>query len=148
MTASVHQDETNLPRDPMSSDSIAPRPRWSVEAFERFWARPDARLLPAAILTPDVAGYWPGNGQAVRGPAAYIGRLAELIEFVPGIRIEEQDSTQAIHGLGPSVTRAGVSPADERDHERRDYSSSSCSNSQSIATRHLSTYLSCSVSMP
>ncbi len=39
-------------------------------------------------MTPDVAGFWPGSAEPVRGPDPYIDRLAELIGYVADIRVD------------------------------------------------------------
>ena len=59
---------------------------WSVEGFRRFWTKPDARLVPP-VLTPDVVGYWPGRSPA-RGITEYTRVIAELIDLLPGLRLE------------------------------------------------------------
>jgi hypothetical protein len=63
------------------------RPGWTVGAFRRFWANPDAALVPAA-LTDDVVGHWPGRDGPVRGKDGYTRCIAALIEALPGMRLE------------------------------------------------------------
>ena len=62
------------------------RPAWSVEMFERFWAHPDPKLVPAA-LTDDIVGYWAGRDQPVHGKEAYTRCIAALVEALPGLYI-------------------------------------------------------------
>lgn len=59
---------------------------WTVEGFERFWAKPDAALVPA-VLTDDIVGYWPGRA-AVKGVAEYTDAIAQLIGLLPDLRLE------------------------------------------------------------
>lgn len=64
------------------------RPRgWSVQSFAAFWSKPDPALVPRA-LTPDVAGYWPGNPEPVRGIPDYTRRIADLVAAMPDFRLE------------------------------------------------------------
>lgn len=60
---------------------------WSVDRFAAFWAKPDAAMVPRA-LAPDVAGYWPGDAEPVRGIAPYTARITELLAMVPDFRME------------------------------------------------------------
>jgi hypothetical protein len=77
MNASVSADATK---------QIA-RTAWSVEGFRRFWAKPDAALVPA-VLTNDVVGYWPGRAEPARGVVEYTAVIAELIRLLPNVRLE------------------------------------------------------------
>ncbi|GAB3541724.1 hypothetical protein GCM10027343_12620 [Noviherbaspirillum agri] len=75
----------------------APKPRsvagWSADRFAAFWARPDAAMVPRA-LAPDVAGYWPGDAEPVRGIAQYTARIAQLLAMVPDFRLEVAEHAQ------------------------------------------------------
>jgi SnoaL-like polyketide cyclase len=68
------------------STPTAERPGWSVKMFERFWANPDPKLVPAA-LTDDIVGYWAGRDEPVRGKAAYTACIAALVDALPGLYI-------------------------------------------------------------
>jgi hypothetical protein len=71
----------------MTEQSTPPRTRaWSVEGFERFWAKPDPALVPAA-LTDDVVGYWAGLAEPVHGKEAYTACIAALLEALPGLYV-------------------------------------------------------------
>jgi hypothetical protein len=71
----------------MTQQSAPTRTRaWSVERFERFWANPDAALVPAS-LTEDVVGYWAGRAAPVRGREAYTDCIAALLETLPGLYV-------------------------------------------------------------
>lgn len=74
---------------PAADPALAGRPGrgWSVESFAAFWTRPDPALVPRA-LTPDVAGYWPGSAEPVRGVEQYTQRIADLLALVPDFRLE------------------------------------------------------------
>jgi hypothetical protein len=60
--------------------------RWTVEAFARFWADPDATLV-GPVLTPDVKGYWPWSIEPVQGVDDYVDHIAKIIDYVPEIRL-------------------------------------------------------------
>lgn len=60
---------------------------FSVAAFARFWAKPDMSQAGGA-LAPDVAGWWPGRAEPVRGREAYARPLADLLALVPDFRLE------------------------------------------------------------
>lgn len=60
---------------------------WSVDAFATFWANPDSTLVPA-LVTDDVVGHWPGSDEPVRGVQAYTQALADILELLPGMRLE------------------------------------------------------------
>lgn len=60
--------------------------RWSVDAFAAFWADPQARLV-APMLTQDVRGYWPWSSEPVQGVSEYVESIAEIIAYVPEIRL-------------------------------------------------------------
>jgi hypothetical protein len=59
---------------------------WSVERFERFWAKPDPALVPAT-LPDDVVGHWAGRDEPVRGKQPYTNCIAALVEALPGVSI-------------------------------------------------------------
>ena len=73
---------------------------WSVEAFRRFWAKPDrdTSIVPA-ILTDDVAGYWPGNDTPTRGREAYMRCIDALVAALPDMYL-----TVAMHAASADVT--------------------------------------------
>ena len=60
---------------------------WSVDGFRRFWASPDATLVPA-VLTADVVGHWPGRPEPARGVAEYTDVIAALIRLLPDLKLE------------------------------------------------------------
>jgi ketosteroid isomerase-like protein len=60
---------------------------WSVDGFAKFWAAPDPALVPA-MLTEDVAGYWPGSDEPVRGVADYTKALEDILALLPGMTLE------------------------------------------------------------
>lgn len=70
----------------MSTTDTRTQPAWSVDVFAAFWDNPDPRLIPA-MLTEDVVGIWPG-GEEVYGPEAYTERLAQVLDMIPGMRLE------------------------------------------------------------
>jgi len=59
----------------------------TVERFAYFWANPDTALLQGAF-TEDVEGYFPGDPEPARGPEAYIARIGQFQELLPGLRLE------------------------------------------------------------
>lgn len=61
-------------------------PGWSVERFAEFWSAPAARDVPD-LVTDDVLGWWPGDDAPVRGVAAYTQALADLLQWLPDIRL-------------------------------------------------------------
>jgi hypothetical protein len=71
---------------------------WSVDGFARYWARPEPHDFERAV-TEDVAGYWPGSSEPVRGRAAYAERIAQLLRLLPGMRAEVTE-----HGSRGDVT--------------------------------------------
>ena len=44
------------------------------------------------ILADDIVGYWQGVPEPVRGRAAYVGKIAELITAAPDLALELVDS--------------------------------------------------------
>jgi hypothetical protein len=60
---------------------------WSVEQFAQFWSAPDPDLV-RYVVTEDVVGDWPGDRKPVRGVDAYTERIRQVIDRVPGIRLE------------------------------------------------------------
>jgi hypothetical protein len=58
--------------------------RWTVELFERFWAKPVAteERVPQ-IVAPDIVGYWPGCDAPVRGARKYWKVIADLLALCP-----------------------------------------------------------------
>jgi SnoaL-like domain len=73
--------------NPQVVGQTSSRTGWSVEGFARFWAKPDAGLV-APVLTEDVVGRWPGRREPVRGVVEYTKALADLIAFLPDMRLE------------------------------------------------------------
>jgi ketosteroid isomerase-like protein len=69
---------------------------WTTDLFAEFWAAPDLTQIPS-ILTDDVVGYWPG-GRTVRGKAAYMQALEELLALLPDIRLEVPEHTMSADG--------------------------------------------------
>ncbi|WP_394841680.1 ester cyclase [Pendulispora brunnea] len=60
---------------------------FTVESFARFWAKPDAALVPHAV-TEDVVGHWPGLEEPAQGVVAYAERIAQVLALVPDLRLE------------------------------------------------------------
>jgi ketosteroid isomerase-like protein len=73
----------------MSEQAVATADQqgWSVETFAGFWANPDPSLVPP-VLTEDVVGYWPALDEPVRGREDYTRCIAQLVEALPGMRLE------------------------------------------------------------
>ncbi|MGH8457580.1 MAG: hypothetical protein ACRETW_01690 [Stenotrophobium sp.] len=61
--------------------------RWSVEGFAAFWAKPDPVLVPMIVI-PDVTGHWPWSEEPVRGVAEYTQRIADVLQWLPGLHME------------------------------------------------------------
>ena len=73
--------------------------RFSAQLFAAFWAAPDlSRGLN--ILAEDIIGYWPGDPEPVRGIEAYTGKIAELLDAAPDLKLEVIDSATV---PGPAV---------------------------------------------
>ena len=66
-------------------------PRFSAEMWAAFWAAPEMSS-GADILADDIVGYWPGDTEPVRGPAAYQAKIAALLDAYPDLRLELIDS--------------------------------------------------------
>jgi hypothetical protein len=58
-----------------------------VEGFARFWANPDAAVLPP-LLAEDVVGHFPGDAEPVRGRDAYVAKIAQFLQLLPDLRLE------------------------------------------------------------
>jgi ketosteroid isomerase-like protein len=69
---------------------------WTTELFAEFWQAPDLKWVPS-IITYDVVGYWPG-GRTVRGKAAYMQALEDLLAVVPDVRLEVPEHTMSADG--------------------------------------------------
>ena len=67
------------------------RPAFSAEMWAAFWAAPDVSRVED-ILADDIVGYWQGVPEPVRGRAAYVGKIAELITAAPDLALELVDS--------------------------------------------------------
>jgi hypothetical protein len=63
---------------------IRRRRAWSVESFERFWAKPDPELA-TGVLSDDVVGYWAGRDTPVYGKEDYTACIAALVDGLPGV---------------------------------------------------------------
>jgi hypothetical protein len=70
----------------MTQQAVRKTTGWSVEAFARFWARPDPALV-AELVTHDVVGYWPGSDEPVRGVEDYTRGIEEILAAVPGMHL-------------------------------------------------------------
>jgi hypothetical protein len=77
----------------MTATASTQQPGWSVDMFEAFWSNPDPSLVPP-ILTEDVVGHWPGLDEPVRGRDDYTRCIAQLVEALPGMRLEVADSAR------------------------------------------------------
>jgi ketosteroid isomerase-like protein len=79
----------------MTGRTTAPGQRtgWTVGAFRRFWASPDAARVENA-LTEDVVGHWPGHDEPVRGKDDYTRCIAALVEAFPGMHLEVVEHAQ------------------------------------------------------
>ena len=67
------------------------RPAFSPAMCAAFWAAPDVARIED-ILADDIVGYWQGVPKPVRGRAAYVGKIAELITAAPDLALELVDS--------------------------------------------------------
>ncbi len=67
------------------------RPAFSAQMWAAFWAAPDVSRVED-ILADDIVGYWQGVPKPVRGRAAYVGKIAELITAAPDLALELVDS--------------------------------------------------------
>jgi ketosteroid isomerase-like protein len=66
---------------------------FTVDTFAAFWAKPDlSDPAGAAPLAEEVVGYWPGEDEPVRGRAAYLGALVELLNRVPDLTLSVAES--------------------------------------------------------
>jgi ketosteroid isomerase-like protein len=71
-------------------DSTLTGKPWSVEKYAAFWAAPDFSQ-PTDELSADIEGYWPGMKTPLRGVAAYVRPLHELLRRIPDFRLEVAD---------------------------------------------------------
>ena len=67
------------------------KPAFSAEMWAAFWAAPDVSRIED-ILADDIVGYWQGVPEPVRGRAAYVGKIAELITAAPDLALDLVDS--------------------------------------------------------
>ena len=67
------------------------KPVFSAEMWAAFWAAPDMSRIED-ILADDIVGYWQGVPKPVRGRAAYVGKIAELVTAAPDLALELVDS--------------------------------------------------------
>ena len=67
------------------------RPAFSAQMWAAFWAAPDVSRVED-ILADDIVGYWQGVPKPVRGRAAYVGKIAELVTAAPDLALELVDS--------------------------------------------------------
>ena len=65
--------------------------KFTAELWAAFWADPDPSHI-GAVLADDIVGHWQGDPTPVRGRAAYIGKIAELVAAVPDLRLTLVDS--------------------------------------------------------
>lgn len=72
-------------------------PKFSADLWAAFWAAPDPALIDG-LLADDIVGHWPGDPKPVRGRRAYIGRIAELVDAVPDLRLQLVDSATVAGG--------------------------------------------------
>jgi ketosteroid isomerase-like protein len=63
---------------------------WSVEKYAAFWAAPDFSK-PSDELAVDIEGFWPGLQAPLKGVAAYVRPLHELLRRIPDLRLEVAD---------------------------------------------------------
>ena len=70
---------------------IHTKPAFSAEMWAAFWAAPDVSRIDD-ILADDIVGYWQGDPEPVRGRAAYVGKIAELITAAPDLALDLVDS--------------------------------------------------------
>ncbi len=70
---------------------IHTKPAFSAEMWAAFWAAPDVSRIED-ILADDIVGYWQGVPEPVRGRAAYVGKITELITAAPDLALELVDS--------------------------------------------------------
>ena len=89
------------------------KPVFSAEMWAAFWAAPDVSLIED-ILADDIVGYWQGVPKPVRGRAAYVGKIAELITAAPDLALELVDSATVDGSTRASssftCTTSGVAP--------------------------------------
>jgi ketosteroid isomerase-like protein len=71
-------------------DSTLTGHAWSVEKYAAFWAAPDF-TKPSDELNADIQGYWPGLQMPLKGVAAYVRPLHELLRRIPDFRLEVAD---------------------------------------------------------
>ena len=67
------------------------RPAFSAQMWAAFWAAPDVSRVED-ILADDIVGYWQGVPKPVRGRAAYVGKIAELVTAAPDLALKLVDS--------------------------------------------------------
>ena len=107
------------------------RPTFSAERWAAFWAAPDVSVA-GVVLADDIVGYWQGDPKPVRGRAAYVGKIAELVSAAPDLKLELVDSATVAgstadeelvflhyvgHGTGPDgpFTIRGIDRVRTRD---------------------------------
>ena len=73
----------------MTDTQIAPK--FSAEAWAAFWAAPDPSRI-GALLAEDIVGHWPGDPKPVRGRADYVAKIAGVLEALPDLRLQLEDS--------------------------------------------------------
>ena len=69
-------------------------PKFTADTWAAFWAAPDPSRA-AGLLAEDIVGYWQGDPTPVRGRAAYVDKIAELVAAVPDLRLTLVDSASA-----------------------------------------------------
>ena len=68
------------------------QPTFSVDVFAAFWGNPDPSVLSPELFTDDVAGHWPGADEPVVGYTDYAGRIEQILEVLPGMRLNVIES--------------------------------------------------------
>ncbi|MFV1357028.1 nuclear transport factor 2 family protein [Mycolicibacterium fortuitum] len=58
-----------------------------VAGWEQFWAAPGDATGVHDLVTDDVALYWPGATEPLRGRDAYAGRLAAAVQLIPDLTL-------------------------------------------------------------
>ena len=77
---------------------IQERSRFSAQMWAAFWAAPDP-VGGKDILADDIVGYWPGEDEPVRGLEAYTGKITQLLQTYPDLRLELIDSATVSGGV-------------------------------------------------
>jgi hypothetical protein len=62
-----------------------------VDGWTRFWADPTDSEKVRELISSDVGLHWPGVGEPLHGPDAYLSQLAAAVERVPDLRLSAID---------------------------------------------------------